>query len=67
MILQKTENFTKMIVYTADQVFDIIGSVHSSTDLIEIEHYILSNQTAYKPYLIDIWQLCINDLYSILK
>lgn len=56
-----------MILYSANQIFDIIGSVSSETDLNEIEHYILSNQQAYKGYDVDIWLLCINDLYSILK
>lgn len=56
-----------MLVYSPDEIFDIIGSISCEADLIELEHYILSNQTDYKPYLIDIWQLCINDLYSILK
>lgn len=56
-----------MLIYSPDQIFDIIESVSSQTDLIEIEHYILSNETAYKWYDVDIWLLCINDLYSILK
>lgn len=56
-----------MKLYSPDQIFDIIGSISCQADLIEVEHYILSNQTAYKPYLVDIWQLCINNLYSILK
>lgn len=56
-----------MILYTTDQIFDIIGSVSSETDLVEIEHYILSNQTAYRQFDVDIWLLSINDLYSILN
>lgn len=56
-----------MILYTTDQIFDIIGSVSNETDLIEIEHYILSNQTAYRQFDLDIWLLSINDLYSILN
>jgi len=56
-----------MKVYTPDQIFDIIGSVTCQSDLIEIEHYVLSNQISYPGYLVDMWELCINDLYSVLK
>lgn len=56
-----------MIVYTPDQLFNILGSVSCETDLIEIEHYILSNEVAYQWHTIEILKICINDLYNALR
>lgn len=55
-----------MIVYTPDQLFNILSEVSCETDLIEIEHYILSNEVAYKWYDVDIFKMIINDLYNAL-
>lgn len=56
-----------MKLYTPDQLFNLLSSVSCEADLIELEHYILSNEIAYKWYDVIIFKICINDLYSILK
>lgn len=56
-----------MIVYTTDQIFDILGSVSCETDLIEIEHYVLSNELLYTWYDVELFKNSISDLYSSLN
>lgn len=56
-----------MIVYTADQIFDILGSITCQSDLIEIEHYIISNRAAYAWFDLILFQECIENLYSVIK
>mgnify|MGYP001557516212 CR=1 FL=1 len=56
-----------MIVYTADQIFNILGSVSCETDLIEIEHYVLSNENRYTWYDVELFKNSISDLYSALQ
>lgn len=56
-----------MILYTADQIFDILGSISCQSDLIEIEHYIISNPTAYAWFDLIIFFECIETLYSVIK
>lgn len=57
-----------MITYiTTDQLFDLLGAVSCETDLIEIEHYILSNRAAYTWFDLIILTDIIENLYSILN
>lgn len=56
-----------MILYTADQIFDILGSISCQSDLIEIEHYIISNRTSYAWFDLIIFFECIENLYSVIK
>lgn len=56
-----------MILYTTNQIFDILGQISCETDLIEIEHYVLTNSDAYAWYDVLLFNECITDLYSILS
>lgn len=53
-----------MIVYTSNQLFDILGSVDCETDLIEIEHYLYSHGQFYSTLDFLLINECITDLYQ---
>lgn len=56
-----------MKTYTTDEIFAILGAISCERDLIEIEHYVLSNESAFAWYDVIIIKQCIEDLYSIIK
>lgn len=55
-----------MIHYTSDQIFYLLASVSCETDLIEIEHYTLTNQKAYPYYDLILFKESIDMLYKAL-
>lgn len=56
-----------MIVYTPDQVFDLLGSVSCEADLIELEYYIIDNYTRYSVFDFILFITALNDLNKIFK
>lgn len=55
-----------MIVYIPAQLFDLLSQVTCETDLIEIEHYIITNRKAYSWIDNILFTIAINDLHKIL-
>ena len=55
-----------MIIYTSEQIFNLLSQVTCETDLIEIEHYILTNRKAYSWIDNVLFTIAINDLHKIL-
>lgn len=55
-----------MIVYTSDQIFDLLQSVENPTDLVEVTHYILTYQRHYSVIDQLLFTLALHDLWSIL-
>lgn len=55
-----------MIVYTPAQLFDLLSQVTCETDLVEIEHYTITNRKAYSWIDNILFTIAINDLHKIL-
>lgn len=55
-----------MIFYTHDEIFNMLATVSCETDLIELEHYILTNQKAYPYYDLILFKESIDMLYDAL-
>ena len=56
-----------MTLYTADQIFDLLGAVSCERDLIEIEHYVLTNHVAYAPYDVGLFLAAIDVFHTVIK
>lgn len=54
------------LLYTTEQIFDLLGSVSCDTDLIHIEHYVISNRKSYTLFDLQLFEKSIDMLYEAL-
>ena len=52
--------------YTVDEIFELLGSVSCQSDIIEIEHYVITHRQEYPFYAVIMFATIIETLYSAL-
>lgn len=55
------------LFYTPDQIFTLLGNVTCERDVIEIEHYLLSNQLAYDPFDFELFMRSVDIYWSVFR
>lgn len=55
------------LFYTHDEIFTLLGNVTCERDVIEIQHYLLTNQAQYDPFEFELFMRSVEIYWEVFK